>query len=165
MHRGARGARSKPRASDHTLLKFQFQNRKVAAIERIKFFWIAPGLWASADLPHKNDDDGKMASALENAIGETKAVLQPLFAKPKLSTKLLSKPPFRFIHDIIVTTIKSTGFPTGFFGLEELDSSNFKDSKAGEATARYQLNGACGLTSSSPSPSKNFVPEQNHSPR
>ena len=65
----------------------------------------------------------------------------------------------RFIHDIIVgkvnlhlwvfqstmifhlhlpdflrhiATIKSTGFPNGFFSLEELDSSNFKDNKAGE---------------------------------
>mmetsp|Transcript_38414 Transcript_38414/g.80496 ORF Transcript_38414/g.80496 Transcript_38414/m.80496 type:complete len:518 (-) Transcript_38414:702-2255(-) len=75
-----------------------------------------------------------MATSLENAISETKDVLQPLFAKPKLSTKLLSKPPFRFIHDIIVATIKSTGFPNGLFGLEELQSSKFKDSKAAKVS-------------------------------
>ena len=66
---------------------------------------------------------------LEDAISETKNVLQPLFVKLKLTDKLLSKPPFRFIHDIIVATLKSTSFPNGFFSLEELDSSNYKDSK------------------------------------
>mmetsp|Transcript_15001 Transcript_15001/g.31472 ORF Transcript_15001/g.31472 Transcript_15001/m.31472 type:complete len:676 (+) Transcript_15001:140-2167(+) len=67
--------------------------------------------------------------ALENAINETRNVLQPLFSKPKLTTKLLTKPPFRFIHDIISATIKSTDFPNGYFTPDEMDSSNFKDSK------------------------------------
>ncbi|KAL9185999.1 hypothetical protein ACHAXT_005237 [Thalassiosira profunda] len=70
------------------------------------------------------------ATTLEDAIGETRDVLQPLFAKPKLSAKLLTKPPFRFIHDVVVATLRATGFPNGFFSLEELDSYNFKDSKS-----------------------------------
>ncbi|KAL7545467.1 hypothetical protein ACHAWF_008817 [Thalassiosira exigua] len=77
---------------------------------------------------------------LDSAIIETKDVLQPLFARPKLSTKLLSKPPFRFIHDIIIATLRTTGFPgNGFFTLEELDSSNFKDSKAGKVSFLNKL--------------------------
>ena len=76
-----------------------------------------------------------MAATLDDAIIETRGVLQPLFAKPKLSTKLLTKPPFRFVHDIVVATLRATGFPNGFFGLEELDSSNFKDSKSGTSVS------------------------------
>ena len=40
----------------------------------------------------------------------------------------------RFIHDIIVATIRATGFPDGLFNPEELDSSNFKDSKISKVT-------------------------------
>lgn len=35
----------------------------------------------------------------------------------------------RFIHDIVVATLKSTGFPNGYYTLDELDSSNYKDGK------------------------------------
>lgn len=71
-----------------------------------------------------------MAEELEISINSTKALLQPLFSKPKLSTKLLSKPPFRFIHDIVTATIDSTGFPDGLFDVNELKSSTYKDDKA-----------------------------------
>lgn len=72
--------------------------------------------------------------SLETAIGETKDVLQPLFTKPTLSTKLLEKPPFRFIHDIVIATLHATGFPNGIFTPEELDSSNFKEDKTAKVS-------------------------------
>jgi len=71
-----------------------------------------------------------MADELESAINEVKSILQPLFSKPKLSSKLLSKPPFRFIHDIVTSTLDSTGFPDGLFEPVELQSSTYKDDKA-----------------------------------
>ena len=45
----------------------------------------------------------------------------------------------RFIHDIIVATLKATGFPNGYFELEELDSSNYKDSKVAKVAFLNKL--------------------------
>eukprot|EP00984_Skeletonema_dohrnii_P011711 scaffold4693_cov113-Skeletonema_dohrnii-CCMP3373.AAC.4 len=68
--------------------------------------------------------------ALNLAIDEAMRVLQPLFPRPKLRSRLLSKPPFRFIHDIVFAIIQSTKFPnTGLFTDAELDSSTFKNNK------------------------------------
>ena len=64
---------------------------------------------------------------LEDSIVQTQRVLQPLFTKPKLSTKLLTKPPFRFIHDIVTATLESTGFPHGYFTPDELNSKAFSE--------------------------------------
>jgi len=67
---------------------------------------------------------------LDAAIRETKLILNGLFSKPKCSTKLLTKPPFRFIHDIVTATITATGFPDGLYHSSELDSVNFKSKEA-----------------------------------
>jgi len=69
-------------------------------------------------------DDQNLSALIE----EAKQVLQPLFAKPKLKSHLLQKPPFRYIHDIILATVKATRFPA-FFTNDELDSSKYKDNK------------------------------------
>lgn len=70
----------------------------------------------------------KMSSDLAATIKECQRELQPMFAKPKLKSRLLSKPPFRYIHDIVIAVIDVTNFPA-YFTEEELDSNTFKEKK------------------------------------
>ena len=68
--------------------------------------------------------------ALNQAIEQVMRVLQPMFQRPKLRSRLLQKPPFRFLHDIISAIMKSTDFPSNLlFAEEELQSSTFKNDK------------------------------------
>lgn len=68
--------------------------------------------------------------ALNQAIDREMKVLQPMFQRPKLRSRLLQKPPFRFLHDIISAIMKSTDFPSNLlFTEEELQSSTFKNDK------------------------------------
>lgn len=48
---------------------------------------------------------------MEDIIETTRSILAPLIRKPKMSNKLLGRPPFRFIHDIIFNLSAATGFP------------------------------------------------------
>jgi len=57
----------------------------------------------------------------------TQAMLGDMIQRPKLSEKLLSKPPFRFLHDIIMEIYKVTGFGTGLFTEDEMDSAKVSD--------------------------------------
>ncbi|XP_018301770.1 TRAF3-interacting protein 1 isoform X2 [Mycetomoellerius zeteki] len=63
-------------------------------------------------------------------IKKTQDLLGKYFKKPPLTEKLLRKPPFRFLHDIITAIIKETGFLEGLFSEEELNSDNIKDKEA-----------------------------------
>ena len=65
---------------------------------------------------------------LEDSISTTQQTLQAIFARPKCTSKLLTKPPFRFIFDIVTATLKNTGFPNQYFS-QDSDSLKDKTSK------------------------------------
>eukprot|EP01084_Bolivina_argentea_P229733 387669_1 len=63
----------------------------------------------------------------EEYIGTTQEIFQDVITKPKLLDKYLRRPPFRFIHDIIINTMNVTGFPEGLFEGNELNGKLIKD--------------------------------------
>lgn len=62
-----------------------------------------------------------------DVIKKTQDSLKRHIKKPPLTEKLLKKPPFRFLHDIVTNVIRETSFLTGLFTQEELNHENIKD--------------------------------------
>lgn len=67
---------------------------------------------------------------LERLIDDVKTRMSVLISKPKMTEKLLSKPPFRFLHDTITSVTNTTGFGEGLYSAEELDSAAITDRAA-----------------------------------
>lgn len=63
-------------------------------------------------------------------VVQTQQTLGTLVNKPKLTDNLLKKPPFRFLHDVVTATCKTTGYTQGLFPEEMLDSKAIKDKDA-----------------------------------
>jgi TRAF3-interacting protein 1 len=69
-------------------------------------------------------------SDLESLISNVKDKIGGIISKPKMSDKLLTKPPFRFLHDTISGVINATGFGEGLYEGAELDSVGISDKQA-----------------------------------
>ncbi|XP_048455080.1 TRAF3-interacting protein 1 isoform X2 [Rhincodon typus] len=63
-------------------------------------------------------------------VRRTQDTLGKVIKKPPLTDKLLSKPPFRYLHDIFTEVIRTTGFLKGLYTEFELKSDNVKDKDA-----------------------------------
>ncbi|XP_078407553.1 TRAF3-interacting protein 1 isoform X2 [Cetorhinus maximus] len=63
-------------------------------------------------------------------VKRTQESLGRVIKKPPLTEKLLSKPPFRYLHDIFTEVIRTTGFLKGLYTEFEMKSDNVKDKDA-----------------------------------
>lgn len=57
-------------------------------------------------------------------VKQVQLSLSKYINKPQLTEKLLNKPPFKFLHDIVTNVIQSTGYLKGVFTDEEIISTN-----------------------------------------
>ncbi|XP_059474756.1 TRAF3-interacting protein 1 [Neocloeon triangulifer] len=67
---------------------------------------------------------------LDACVKKTQDALGKYLKKPPLTEKLLKKPPFRFLHDIITSVIKQYGLMQGLFTPAEMVSDNVKEKDA-----------------------------------
>jgi TRAF3-interacting protein 1 len=84
----------------------------------------AAGLAGFDDVPPNLDSEIQLCDGTE---ATTQSMLGSLISKPKLTDKLLQKPPFRFLYDIIMQVIETTEFGKGLYFGEELDSANISE--------------------------------------
>ncbi|XP_075385372.1 TRAF3-interacting protein 1 isoform X3 [Tenrec ecaudatus] len=63
-------------------------------------------------------------------VRRTQDALGKVIRRPPLTEKLLNKPPFRYLHDIVTEVIRTTGFMKGLYSDSELKSDNVKDKDA-----------------------------------
>ncbi|XP_008290542.1 TRAF3-interacting protein 1 isoform X2 [Stegastes partitus] len=63
-------------------------------------------------------------------VKKTQETLGKVIKKPPLTEKLLSKPPFRYLHDIFSEVIRTTGFMKGLYEENEMKSDSVKDKES-----------------------------------
>ncbi len=71
-----------------------------------------------------------MSEDLDALIAIAKDKVSQIISKPKMAEKLLSKPPFRFIHDTVTAITQATGFGEGLYSGAELDSAAITEKQA-----------------------------------
>lgn len=62
-----------------------------------------------------------MTEADPQWIIDVQQTIGNLIEQPKMQSKHLSRPPFRFIHDTIMAVLKKTNYGSGLFGPDEID--------------------------------------------
>lgn len=60
----------------------------------------------------------------QEILKTTQTLLSKYIKKPPLTDKLLKKPPFRYLHDIVTSIINETGFLKGLYTQEEMIADN-----------------------------------------
>ncbi|KAI8612111.1 microtubule-binding protein MIP-T3-domain-containing protein [Chytriomyces sp. MP71] len=76
---------------------------------------------------------GSLPPVLEESIKKTIDLLSRIIKKPPLNTKLLSKPPFRYLHDMfseIIRVSDEIAFARGLYDETEMNAENVKEKDA-----------------------------------
>ena len=68
--------------------------------------------------------------SLDEQVKKTADLMSRIIKKPPLTAKLLSKPPFRYLHDLISELMRVTMFAQGLYTESEQVSDNVKDKEA-----------------------------------
>ena len=78
---------------------------------------------------HINDSKAQNTkfSQCDGTVEATQTLLNPIITRPKLTEKLLSKPPFRFLHDLIMEVIRATSFAEDLYTESEKDAANITE--------------------------------------
>eukprot|EP01136_Pigoraptor_vietnamica_P034554 Opistho-1_new@98651 len=85
-----------------------------------------------------------MAEEVDPAVlKRTQKALGSIIKKPALTDKLLSKPPFRYLHDVISEYIRATGLLQGLYSAEELVSDNVTSKEAKVAFLQKAIDAVC----------------------
>merc|ERR1712054_102631 len=66
-------------------------------------------------------------------------MVSAIIDKPAMRPKLLNRPPFRFLHDIIFNIMKETGFGKGEFTEEQMDSKLPKSERGTVLNKAFEL--------------------------
>jgi TRAF3-interacting protein 1 len=84
---------------------------------------IDTGLNRTAEIPNLDKEIEKC----DGSEALTQTMLGELITRPKLTDKLLSKPPFRFLFDIVMEITKATGFAKFLYNEDEMNSANITE--------------------------------------
>ncbi|TPX48258.1 hypothetical protein SeMB42_g00689 [Synchytrium endobioticum] len=69
-------------------------------------------------------------ATLEDSTKKTADILGRFIKKTPLTNKLLAKPPFRYLHDLVTESIATTGWAKGLFDENESNSANVTEKDA-----------------------------------
>ncbi|KAJ3168463.1 TRAF3-interacting protein 1 [Geranomyces variabilis] len=70
------------------------------------------------------------ATPLDDVVKKTADILGRIIKKPPLTPKLLSKPPFRYLHDLISEVLTNSEYGAGLYSAEEMNHENVKEKEA-----------------------------------
>lgn len=85
---------------------------------------------ASPSKPPTKNEPNEPSEDKEQWLLDTQRTLGALIQRPRLLDKLLRRPPFRFLFDIVQSLIKSTGFPLQFLDeTTDITNADMKDLK------------------------------------